>query len=93
MKERFNLPLDHAAFVVNESAPGDFAVIPESPADKAGVKEFDIITCCNKEKVSEEQTLEDLISKSEVGDKIVLSIFRGNNSFDKEIILKKFQRV
>lgn len=92
-RERFNLPLDHGALVINEGAPGDFAVIPESPADKAGIKEFDIVTHCNKEKIGEERTLEDLIAKHEVGDKIILTIFRNNVALDKEIVLKEFQKV
>ena len=93
IKNRFNLPFENGALVINEGVPGDFAVIPDSPADKAGVKEFDVITHCNKKEISEKQTLEDLIAKYEVGDKIILTVFRNKQSFDKEVILKEFQKV
>ena len=93
LQKKFNFPLESGALVINEGAPGDFAIIPDSPADRADIKEYDIITHCNNEKVSEEQTLEDLISKYEVGDKLVFTIFRNNRTVNKEITIKEFQKV
>ena len=93
LQKKFNFPLESGALVIKEGALGDFAVIPDSPADRADIKEYDIITHCNNEKISEEQTLEDLISKYEVGDKLILTIFRNNRTFNKELIIKEFQKV
>lgn len=93
IKERFNLPFDHGALVVNEGVPGDFAVIPDSPAAFAGIQEFDVITHCNKEEVNEKQTLEDLIAKLEVGDKATLTVLRGSDNFEKDIVLKEFKKI
>ncbi len=93
IKERFSLPLDRGALVVNEGAPGDFSVIPGSPAALAGIQEFDVITHCNKEEVNEKQTLEDLIAKRDVDDKVVLTVLRGNENFEKDIVLKEFKKI
>lgn len=93
IKERFHLALEDGVLVINEGVPGDFAVIPESPADIAGIKEFDIITHCNKEKITEKRTLEDIMCDREVGDEITLTVYRDGTLFDKTITLKEFQKV
>lgn len=93
IKERFHLALEDGVLVINEGIPGDFAVIPGSPAGNAGIKEFDIITHCDKEKITEKRTLEDIMCDREVGDKMTLTVFREGTLFDKIITLKEFQKV
>lgn len=93
IKEKLNLPLEHGALVINERIPGDFAVIPGSPAHEAGIQEFDIITNCNKEQIDEKKTLEDIMLNYDVGDQITITILRNGQTFDKTIILKEFQKV
>ena len=93
LQNRFRLPLDYGALIINESVPGDVAIIPGSPADKAGLKEFDIILTCNKRKISEKETLEDILAPCAVGDKIELEILRNKQKFVIAVTLEEMRRV
>jgi len=65
------------------SSDNKSAVSGGSPADKAGIKEGDIIFEINSIKLDELNTLFAVVQKYKAGDKIGLKILRG----DKEIIL------
>jgi len=75
MKEKNNLPVDYGALIVRGETATDFAVVPGSPADKAGIVENDIILEINGEKITERNTLAKIIQNSEVGDTITLKVF------------------
>ncbi|MEK9209551.1 MAG: trypsin-like peptidase domain-containing protein [Patescibacteria group bacterium] len=93
LKTKFHLPLEKGALIVNEGVPGDEAVIAGSPAEKAGLKEFDVIISCNQKSVTEKETLEDILSESKVGDKISLRVLRQGKEFDAELTLQEFKSV
>lgn len=76
LRNKYALPVDYGALVVRDHIPNSVAVVPESPADKAGVKENDIITALNGEKLTEEKDLQDMIQKCTVGDDIELTVLR-----------------
>lgn len=76
MKMRHNLPVDYGALVVPEATPGDYGVLPNSPAEKAGIMEHDIILEADKQKITKDLPLSDIIQKHEVGDKIDLKVLR-----------------
>ncbi len=65
------------------------AVIPNSPADKAGLKAEDIITEVNGEKLTAEKTLGNVIQKYNVGDTITLKVYRGKDAMEFSITLKE----
>jgi len=50
--------------------------LPNSPAAKAGIKENDILIEFNGEKITEKNTLQDILVKCEVGQKITLKYLR-----------------
>ncbi len=91
MQDKLHFPLDYGALVINEGIPGDKAVVPGSASDKAGIKERDIILTCNKKKVTEEETLEDLLSSSSVGDKVELEILRGKEKMTVNVTLEEMK--
>lgn len=93
LQKYFRLPIDHGALVINEGAPGDFAVIPGSPAHKAGVKEYDVVLTCDNKKISDEETLEDILSKFEIGDALTLRILREGKQLAKKIKLEEYKKV
>lgn len=77
------LPVDYGALIVRESL-GEPAVIKGSSADKAGLKEYDIILQTNGEKITEENPLADLLAKQKIGSETNFKVLRES----KEIILK-----
>ncbi len=78
LKMRHNLPVDYGALVTPEATPGDYGVLPDSPAGKAGILEHDIILEVDEQKITKDLPLADLIQKHEVGDKLQLKILRRN---------------
>ena len=82
LKEKYKLPVDHGALVVRDHVPGSVAVVPNSPAHKAGVVENDIITALNGEELTEEKDLQDIIQQCAVGDNIELKVLRKNETLN-----------
>jgi serine protease Do len=77
------LPVDFGALIVRENF-GEPPIAEGSPADRAGLKEYDIILECNGQKISEENALADILSKLGVSEEISLKVLRAK----KEITLK-----
>lgn len=67
----------------------DSAVVEDSPAEQAGIREGDIILKWNDDKVFPKKTIRDYLSESEVGDKPTLTILRDDKSIDVEVELKE----
>ncbi len=70
-----NLDYNYGALIIRGSNPNQLAVIPGSPADKAGLVENDIILEIDGTKIDEETNLSNLINKKSVGDTVVLKIY------------------
>lgn len=77
------LPIDYGALVVRERL-GEDPIIKGSAADKADLKEYDIILECGGKKIDKENTLVDILQEHKIGDEISLKILRDG----KKIILK-----
>jgi len=75
IKQQNNLPFDYGALVARGQNVTDLAVVPGSPADKAGIVENDIILEINGTKVDDSHQLGDLIAKYNVGDTVTLKIW------------------
>ncbi|HXW51185.1 MAG TPA: trypsin-like peptidase domain-containing protein [Candidatus Acidoferrales bacterium] len=54
-------------------------VVPQSPADKAGLQSSDIILELNHQKVTSSDQIRNAIAKMKVGDKITLLVWRNGN--------------
>ena len=74
MKDKNNLTVDYGVLVKPGTTTSDLAVIPGSPADKAGIVENDIILELNGTKIDENNSLASLIRGKNVGDVINLKI-------------------
>src|SRR3989344_4455496 len=76
VKKRFNLPVDDGAFVLKEGLPERPAVIPDSAAAKAGIKETDIIVALNRIPINEKTSVEDVLEMVTMGSTIEMKILR-----------------
>ena len=83
MAQANKLPVENGALVVRELL-GEAPVIKGSAAEKAGIKEFDIITECNEEKITEKNPLAHILQKCKIGGETNFKVLREG----KEIILK-----
>lgn len=70
-----NLSYDYGALIQRGTKITDFAVIPGSPADKAGIVENDIILEINGEKIDENNGLGDIVSKYSVGEEVTMKVW------------------
>lgn len=83
---RYTLLKDGGA-LVQKGDSGEPAVFPDSAAEKAGLKEGDVILEFNGEKITTENTLAKLIMEYNPGDKITLKIKRGETELAVEVVL------
>ena len=84
-----NLPFDYGALVVRGQQVTDFAVVPGSPADKAGIVENDIILEVNSTKVDADHPLANLLSQYNVGDVLTLKVWHKGNTSDVQVTLEE----
>ena len=83
-QKQYALPVDYGALVVRDHSPNSVAIVPDSPADQAGIKENDIILELNGEKILGDLDLRDMIQKWPVGTEVEFTVLRK----DKEMKLK-----
>lgn len=83
MAKANKLTVEDGALVVRE-ALGEHPVIKGSAADKAGIKEFDIILECNGEKITLKNPLANILQKCKIGQETSFRVLRDG----QELILK-----
>jgi serine protease Do len=84
-----NLSFDYGALVARGQNITDFAVIPGSPADKAGIQENDIILEVNGTKIDSKNSLADLIGQFNVGDTVTLKVWHKGDTKDVPVVLEE----
>jgi len=77
IKEENNLQVSYGAWLT-KGDQGEEAVTSDSAADKAGLKENDIILEFNGEKITTDNSLSKVMQKYNPGDKVVLKFLRDN---------------
>jgi len=86
IQKQNNLESNRGAWIAKGEG-GETAVSPGSVADKAGLKENDIILEFNNEKITTDNSLSKVIQKYNPGDKISLKILRGKEEKTIEVVL------
>lgn len=90
VQEKNSLEVDYGALILRGEERDELAVLPGSPADKAGLEEYDIILEIDGERIDEEHTLESLIRDKQVGDTIELKVLHDGD--EKTIDIKLEER-
>jgi serine protease Do len=83
LAEANKLPVADGALVVREQL-GEPPVVKDSAADKAGIKEWDIILECNDQKITMKNPLAHILQKCKIGGQTDFKVLRDG----KELILK-----
>jgi serine protease Do len=84
-----NLPIDYGAWVKVDPQGGgsQTSVVAGSPAEKAGVKDNDIITAVNGQRLDAAHTLDDILVQTQPGDTITVTVLRDGQSTDLKLTL------
>ncbi len=86
VKQKYNLSVDYGALVLKGSN-GEPAITKDSAAEKAGLKEKDVILEINGEKISTSNKMSNIIIKYNPGDKVVLKVSRGGKEINVDATL------
>ena len=83
--------IDKRTAILNSVPQGAYLVevIEDSPADKAQLRENDIVTEFNGTLVTEKQSIAELIGKSKIGDEIVLKVYRDGETMEVKVKLEE----
>jgi serine protease Do len=88
MAKRYNLGVDEGAYIPPAASVGRESVIKNGPADKAGLKEGDIITKIGDQKIDENNTLTSVLGKQKVGDTIKVTYARDSKDHTVNVTLQ-----
>jgi len=83
---KMNLPVGYGALVTKET-PHDHAVIPGSPADKAGLEDKDIILEINGGKITRDHPIQDVLEDLSVGDTMAVTFLRNGKKLKTDVTL------
>ena len=86
LKDKMKLPVGYGAIILGQG-PLHGGIIPNSPAEKAGLKVKDIILEINNEKITPEKTIQDFLEDLAVGDVLRAKVLRGRKEFEVKITL------
>ena len=91
LAQQNNLPVKQGALVRRGQTSSELAVIPGSPADKAGIVENDIIEKVNGTDVTESNNLAKMISQLNPGDKVTLKLYSKGKEKEVTVTLEQYK--
>ncbi|MBI5422430.1 trypsin-like peptidase domain-containing protein [Candidatus Peregrinibacteria bacterium] len=77
------------ALLVGKEEEGQFAVVPGSPAEKAGLKIKDVILEVDGTKVADDSPLQTMIATKAPGDTVTLKIWRSGKTMEVKVTLEE----
>ena len=86
VKQKYSLSVDYGALVLKGNN-GEVAVTLDSAAEKAGIKENDIILELNGQKITATNSFSSMLLNYNPGDKITLKILRDGKEMDVDVVL------
>ena len=86
--KEYELPVTAGAYIYNSSSS---SIVSGSPADKAGLKDKDIITAINGVKLAQGRSLMTLIGEYKVGDTVQLTVLRDGKEIAVNVTLGAYE--
>lgn len=87
LAKQYSLPLKQGAYVATSNGS---AVISGSPADKAGIKDKDIITKVGDLEVGPRGSVSSLVAEYTIGDQVPLTIYRDGKTINVTVTLEAY---
>ncbi|MEX0933467.1 MAG: trypsin-like peptidase domain-containing protein [Candidatus Paceibacterota bacterium] len=75
--------------LVTRGGQNEPAIIPGSPAEKAGIQEGDIITHFNGTPIDQKNSFSRLIREAGIGESVVISILRDGKVIERPLVLER----
>lgn len=85
--EQLDLNVKRGAFIV-PAERGEESIVPDSPAEKAGLQSEDVITKVGGDEVNERNSLTSLIGRHKVGEEVTLTIVRDGRERQVKVTLE-----
>jgi serine protease Do len=90
VKKAYELSVDYGAYISSGAGKVE-PITKDSPAEKAGLKEGDVILEFNGEKIIGANTMAKIMQRYNVGDTVSLKVLRGEDEFDVQVQLAERQ--
>ncbi|MBU4331950.1 S1C family serine protease [Patescibacteria group bacterium] len=90
LKNQLNLPYNYGAYLTNDEDNKYNGILPNSPAESAGLQKDDLILEINGIKIDENNPLADIIQKYQANTLISLRIYRNGIQLSKNVTLGKW---
>lgn len=87
LQEKHHFPFPYGAYILREAGLGESGIVASSPAEKAGLREGDIILECDGAAITAEHTLQDILETKAVGDTLALKVWRKGKEMEIRLTL------
>ncbi|PIZ74529.1 hypothetical protein COY07_00415 [Candidatus Peregrinibacteria bacterium CG_4_10_14_0_2_um_filter_43_11] len=87
--KELKIDVDGGALLVGDETRGEFAVVPGSPADKAGLKIKDVILEVDGKKITTENPLHILVGQHKPGDTLNMKVWRSGKEMEVQVTLEE----
>lgn len=87
LAKEYDLSSERGAYIPAASEVGQDPIVNGGPAEKAGLKEQDIITKIDDQVIDQKHSITSLLGKHSVGDKVKLTIIRDGDERTVEVTL------
>jgi len=89
IKQKNNLAVDYGALILRGQNQDELAVVPGSPADKAGLAENDIILEVDGQKINKDNSLAQIIQNHNVGETVELKVLSKGKEKTVKVVLEE----
>ncbi len=92
MAKKLNIDIKEGALLAPGKTGNDAAVLPDSPASKAGLQASDVIIEINGKQLNKDYDLAQAISQLQPGDKIILKVWTKGQTREVSVTLEKYKK-